>query len=61
MKNGSCTTIMYKKDRGRSKLKLRTNGGKIRINVKKSDVVCMVVLKRNHSLRAAAAWSNDWF
>jgi len=53
--NGSHTIIMYKKDRGQSKVKLR----KARIDTKKSDAVCVVGLEKNRSLRAAAAQSND--
>jgi len=43
-------------DRDRSSV----NGGKAKIDVKKSDAVCMVGLERNRSLRiAAAARLND--
>jgi len=39
MKNGSCTIIMYEKDCG-SKQSDSANGGKARIDVKKSDAMC---------------------
>jgi len=40
MKNGLHATIMYEKDHGRNKVKLR-NGGKVRIDANKSDAVCV--------------------